>query len=130
MAEAPEPVATFLAGCPPPVRAVAERLRQLVTSTRPGAVATLRARHNYFSYSLSGRLRDEILSICPLPTYVRLDFLHGGTLSDPDRRLVGTGKRLRHIKLATLKQADDPAVARLVRAAWEAAPSFPSKSVL
>jgi hypothetical protein len=125
MPDDPDPIAAFLAGYPPAVRAVAERLRQVVAGARPGAIETLHARHNHFSYSLSGKLREEVLYICPLPTYVRLGFFYGGTLSDPDRRLVGEDKRLRHIKIATLAQADDPAVARLVRAAWDEVPRFP-----
>jgi hypothetical protein len=124
MPEDTDPVAAFLAGYPPAVRAVAERLRLLVAGARPGAIETLHARHNHFSYSLSGKLRDEIIYICPLPAYVRLGFFYGGTLSDPDHRLLGEGKRLRHVKLASLAQADDPAVARLVRAAWDEALRF------
>jgi hypothetical protein len=125
MAAESDPVAAFLAGYPLPVRTVAERLRAIVVSAEPRAVETLYARHNHFSYSRSGKLRDEILYICPLQTYVRLGFFHGATLSDPDHRLVGEGKRLRHVKLATVEQADDPAVARLVRAAWVEALAFP-----
>ena len=125
MAAESDPVAAFLAGYPPPVRAVAERLRAIVTSAEPGAIETLHARHNHFRYARSGNPRGEILYICPLQTYVRLGFFYGGTLSDPDHRLVGEGRRLRHVKLATVEQADDPAVGRLVRAAWEEAPPLP-----
>jgi hypothetical protein len=125
MAEESDPVAAFLAGYPPLVRAIAERLRAIVRRAEPGAIETLHARHNHFGYSRSGKLREEVLYICPLQTYVRLGFFYGGTLSDPDHRLAGEGKRLRHVKLATVEQADDPAVARLVRAAWEEAPAFP-----
>src|SRR5262249_4340481 len=114
----------FLATYPSQVREVAKRLRELVLSARPGVIETLYARHNHFSYSLSGKMRDEILYVCPLPTYVRLGFFYGTTTSDPDHLLTGEGKRLRHVKIATLEQADDPKVARLVRAAWDDAPSF------
>jgi hypothetical protein len=118
-------VAAFLAAYPPAMRALAERLRALVASAMPEAIETLHARHNHFSYSLSGQLRDEVLYICPLPTYVRLGFFYGATLADPDHRLLGEGKRLRHLKIATVEQADDPAVARLVRAAWDEASRLP-----
>jgi hypothetical protein len=129
MTEETDPAASFLAGYPPQVRATAERLRALVAGARPGVIETLYAKHNHFSYSLSGKMREEILYVCPLPTYVRLGFFYGTTTSDPDHLLVGEGKRLRHVKIAMPEQADDPSIARLVRAAWDAAPAFPRKPV-
>jgi hypothetical protein len=127
MPDETDPAAAFLARYPPQVRAVAERLRALVAGARPGVVETLYAKHNHFSYSLSGKMREEILYVCPLPTYVRLGFFYGTTTSDPDHLLTGEGKRLRHVKIVSLEQADHPAIARLVRAAWDAAPTFSRK---
>lgn len=45
-------------------------------------------------------------------------FFWGGNLPDPDRLLPGTDKRLRHVKVRTLKEADQPGLKDLVEAAW------------
>ena len=37
---------------------------------------------------------------------------------DPDHMLVGTGKRLRHVKVRTAQDASNPALQHLVEAAW------------
>jgi len=50
--------------------------------------------------------------------YGRLGFMGGAQLADPDQVLEGTGKRLRHVKIKTLKDASHPALKRLVKAAW------------
>jgi hypothetical protein len=50
--------------------------------------------------------------------YVRLGFMFGGTLPDPQHLLVGEGKRLRHVKVRSRQEAANPALKRLVRAAW------------
>jgi hypothetical protein len=44
--------------------------------------------------------------------------MYGGGLPDPERMLEGTGKWLRHVKVRTVKAAGDPALERLVEAAW------------
>jgi hypothetical protein len=52
-----------------------------------------------------------------LKDYVRLGFYYGGGLPDSKKRLVGEGKRLRHIKIHSLVEADRPEVRRLLVAA-------------
>ena len=49
--------------------------------------------------------------------YVRLGFYYGGALPDPRKKLVGEGKRLRHIKIYSLVEVDRPEVRRLLAAA-------------
>jgi hypothetical protein len=56
--------------------------------------------------------------ICPLKDYVRLGFMFGTHLDDPEQLLVGEGKRLRHIKIGSLAEAGNPALRPLVEAAW------------
>ena len=55
--------------------------------------------------------------------YVRLGFLRGTQLPDPDQKLIGEGKWLRHVKVRNLKEAEHPALKRLVEAAWAYAKS-------
>ena len=44
-------------------------------------------------------------------------FYQGALLADPERLLEGTGKRLRHVKIRSLAEANRPPVRALVAAA-------------
>ncbi len=61
----------------------------------------------------------RIVYICPMKDYVRLGSMFGIHLPDPDQLLIGVGSRMRHIKVRTLKEASNPALKRLVKAAWK-----------
>ena len=116
-----DPIDPFLAGYPPGVQAIGQSLREMVKRAKPDAKEVLFARFNHFDYSLSGKMREGILYICPMKEYVRLGFFYGGELADPAHLLVGEGKRLRHVKVRTLAEAGQPALEQLVRAAWTGA---------
>lgn len=118
---APDEFEAFLMGYPPEVRAISNRLRAVVRKAAPRVQETLYARHNNVGYSLSGKMRDTYCYICLLHDYVRLGFYYGTRLPDPERLLVGEGKRMRHVKVRSLSEADNPALAALVMAAGIAA---------
>ena len=117
-----DPIEEFLVGYSPDMQAVSRTLRAMVKHAMPQANEVLFARDNHFAYGMSESMRDRIVYICPMRDYVRLGFMYGGFLPDPEGMLVGTGKRLRHVKVRTLQGADDPAIERLLEAAWADAP--------
>ncbi len=108
----------FLAKYPPDIQAITNRLRTVVMRGAPGVREGLYARDNQFAYSFSGRYSERIVYLVPMKDYVRLGFFWGGYLPDPEHLLVGEGKRLRHIKVTSIKQAGRPALKALVKAAW------------
>lgn len=114
---APDEVEAFLFGYPPEMRAISQHLRDIVRKVAPQAQETLYARQNHFGYSLSGKMRDEFCYICPLRDYVRLGFYYGTSLPDPDGLLVGEGKRMRHVKVRSVAEANNPVLVALVTAA-------------
>lgn len=114
-------IEAFLATYPPAMQAVTQTLRALVTRPMPRAVEVLYARHNHIGYSLTGKMREGIIYICPLKDYVRLGFMYGGQLTDPTHLLQGEGKRMRHVKVRTLEAANTPALEQLIVASWAAA---------
>lgn len=113
-----DPFEAFFAGYTPDVRAISRELRAMVKGGMPEANEVLFARHNHIGYLFTESMRDRVCYICPLKDYVRLGFDYGGHLADPERILEGTGKRMRHVKVRTLKEADNPALKQLVEAAW------------
>src|SRR5437899_1085436 len=115
----PDPIEEFFAGYPPDVQAISQKLRAMVKSAMPPqANEVLFASQNHIGYSSTESMRDRICYICPMKDYVRLGFMFGTHLADPDQLLVGTGKRLRHVKVRSVQEASNPALERLVEAAW------------
>lgn len=83
----------------------------------PQARETLYAGQNHLGYGFSGRMSERICYICPMRDYVRLGFMYGATLPDPDGLLVGEGKRLRHIKIRSMADAQNASIVALIEAA-------------
>ena len=49
--------------------------------------------------------------------HVTFEFLRGTSLPDPEKLLKGTGKNLRHVKLRSLEDLQNPALTKLLVAA-------------
>jgi len=119
----------FLAGYPLEIQAISRTLRAMACEAMPGAPEMLFASQNHFAYAFNRSRRDSIVYICPMRDYVRLGFMYGTHLNDSERLLVGEGKRLRHIKIKTVEEANRPAVRRLVEEAWTDAQTHMKKRV-
>lgn len=97
------------------VQAVARELRSMIKTVMPEAYESIY--HGALSYSLSESAFERLVYLALERDYVRMGFNFGGYLPDPDHLLVGDGKRLRHVKVYTIKVAEQPALRMLVRAA-------------
>ncbi|HEU0001257.1 MAG TPA: DUF1801 domain-containing protein [Ktedonobacteraceae bacterium] len=113
-----DPIETFFASYPPEIQAISRTLRVMVQSAMPQAHEILFAKQNHIAYSFSTSRRDTITYICPLKDYARLGFMYGTHLADPHQMLTGEGKRLRHVKVRTSEEANNPALKQLVESAW------------
>jgi hypothetical protein len=51
-------------------------------------------------------------------SHVNVGFFQGASLPDPNRMLLGTGKRMRHVKLRSGTRTNDAALSRLIEVAW------------
>lgn len=79
--------------------------------------------HNAVGYSVNDSPFDRICYIAPQEKgYVNFGFFFGAGLSDPKKLLVGDGKRLRHVKIWSVDEARNPALAKLITAPWKEAP--------
>jgi hypothetical protein len=76
--------------------------------------------HDAVGYSINDSPFDRICYIAPQQKgYVNFGFFFGAGLPDPKKLLVGEGKRIRHVKIWTVQEANNPALAKLIAATWK-----------
>ena len=103
-----------LQGNSPEVRAIAERVRDLVLERFPGAVEWIDTGNGLGAYGTERKMSAILFAIIPHKSHVNLQFADGADLSDPNGLVEGTGKRIRHVKFRSLEDIGRPAVHRLI----------------
>ncbi len=101
----------------PEVRPLMEALRALTADIMPRAAERVNMGWSSIMYAAGGSMRDWVAALSPQRAYVNLEFADGTELPDPSHRLEGTGKRLRHVKIRKIEDAQDPAVRTLLEEA-------------
>jgi hypothetical protein len=97
----------------------------------PGAVELVYDNYNALAigFGPTERASDAIVSIALYPRWVSLFFLNGAGLPDPESLLVGSGTRVRSIRLRAAADLDQSAVRNLIAAAvYGAAKPWPAGS--
>lgn len=113
----------FLKPYGPAITELALAVRELVMGEAKGAVELIYDAYNAVAtgYSFTGRPSDGCIHIAVYAKWVNLGFHRGSQLPDPERRLQGTGRWVRHIRIAKKEDLKDPAVRDFVKAAVERA---------
>lgn len=120
------PVEEFLSSLPAGVQAIARELVGVARKRMPGAHEFIY--HNAVGYSVSDSPFDRICYIAPQKKgYVNFGFFFGAGLPDPNKLLIGAGKRLRHVKIWSVDGAKNPALEKLIAATWKEAPASTAK---
>jgi hypothetical protein len=119
----------FLAKYDPAIAKVGRQALTVMRKLLPGAIELIYDNYNALAigFAPTQSARDAVMSIALFPRWVTLFFLNGRPLTDPTRRLKGSGNRVRHVVLqngaATLTE---PAVLDLIRqAVAQADPPLP-----
>jgi hypothetical protein len=73
-------------------------------------------------FSYTGGVRGIFVNLAAFKDHVTLVFGYGANLDDPDSRLSGGGKQVRHVRLRSAADLADPAIVALVRQSAEQAP--------
>jgi hypothetical protein len=110
---------SFLAKYDQAIAAFARRVLVKMRERLPGAVAMVYDNYNglVIGFGPNDRPSLAIFSIVLFPRWVTLCFLQGAGLPDPQRRLQGEGRVVRHIRLDDLSVLDDPYVQNLMNLA-------------
>jgi Domain of unknown function (DU1801) len=86
------PPELLLEDFPPPMQAIAQRLREIVTGTVPDAVERVRPGWRLIGYDLPiGSKLVYFAYVAPEIEHVHLGFEHGWAMRDPDHLLLGEG---------------------------------------
>ncbi|MGH8595823.1 MAG: DUF1801 domain-containing protein, partial [Gammaproteobacteria bacterium] len=75
--------------------------------------------YNFFviGYGPTERPSDSVISIAAGATGIGLCFIHGATLPDPNKVLLGSGKQTRFVRLQSAGDLDQPPIEALLTAA-------------
>lgn len=111
-----EQVQVWLENLPTEKKLLIEALRRLIGSVAPEAHEIIY--HDASGYGPTDSGFDRIVYISVFEKHVNVGFFFGGFLSDPERLLVGSGKRMRHIKIRSLQETETPAITSLLAQAW------------
>src|SRR5205809_6013673 len=112
-------VAAFIAKFDPKTAKLIRACRAEMRKLLPTAIELVYDNYNFFviGYASTERASDAILSIAAAANGVGLAFLHGASLPDPKKLLLGSGKQNRFIRLPTLDLLKSADVLRLIRTA-------------
>jgi len=111
-------VRRFLASVSPKLRDTVDALRDAVRRVVPDAEETvLWGGLSYHSPWVGGRVKGAICQISVKGSNVRLEFIHGIRLADPDGLLEGDRLSKRYVPVRSVADARRISVARLIREA-------------
>ena len=100
----------------PDVAEIARALRVTVLAGFPDAVETFDPADGLLAIGLGRSMRDFRFAIIPHKAHVNLQLADGVDLPNPDGRIEGTGKRVRHVKVRSVADASSDRVRRVVAA--------------
>ena len=119
-------VQAWLANLAPDIRAITKQLRAVARKNMPKVHEFIY--HDAIGYSVNDSPFDRICYIAPQKKgYVNFGFFFGAEIPDPEKLLIGDGKRLRHVKVRSVDEAKNPALAKLIAATWKEAPESVAK---
>ncbi len=120
--EPPEYV-EYLAPYSPEIQTLARGLRKRVLELLPPCIETIWDATNAVgvAFGFNEKNRDHFIHLPVYTTYVNLGFSDGASLQDPEKRLKGTGTRIRHLRLTSLEDLEDPYVLDLIQQAQQSA---------
>ena len=100
----------------PEVAALTRALLEKAKARIPGATIIVYDNYNALAigFGASEKAGDAILSLAVMPRWVTLCFLWGARLADPHKLLKGSGSRVRHVRLHTPEDFDDPPIQALI----------------
>ena len=102
----------------PHVQELAHAAKSIIEAVMPDVVEVVWPTQNIASYGVGPKkMSEHFCYIALFKERINLGFYYGADLPDPTHLLEGTGKLLRHIKIARPSQLKNPALHQLMAAA-------------
>ena len=109
-----------LSGSSSQVKEIAGRLRALISEVYPEVVEVPWPKQKIVGYGVGPKkMSEHFCYIGAFKKHVNLGFYYGADLPDPLGLLEGTGKKLRHIKVKTSEEVDQPARRDILQASLD-----------
>jgi hypothetical protein len=107
---------------PPELQGIERALRTTIRRELPDAVEQVDFGNKLIAFGRSMKMRGLLFAIIAHKSWVNLQLADGGDLPNPDGRIEGTGKRIRHIKVRSVDDASSVPVLAAIRAQLAARP--------
>jgi hypothetical protein len=117
----PPALREFLGAYDPAIGKLFFATRKVVLDAAPRASELIYDAYNAVTvaYSFSARLKEAFCHVAAYRSYVNLGFNQGASLEDPEGLLVGSGARIRHVRIASPADLRANGLRALVAAAVE-----------
>jgi len=115
----PQALRSFLSAFDPEIARLFLAARERVFAVAPDASELVYDAYNTVTcaYSFTGRLKEAFLHVAAYSAHVNLGFNRGAELADPAGILVGSGARIRHVRLGSSVDLRSAPLRGLMRAA-------------
>ena len=107
----------FLSSYSREAREITLCLRRLILDIFPDGFEHIDSKSGIMAYGFNTTPEGLVFAIVPHMKYVNLIFGRGTQIPDPYRLLAGTGKQVRHVKIRSEAETEDPAFRQLLKEA-------------
>ena len=111
---------------PPEIQALAHAARALLADVMPGITEVPWARQKIAGYGIGPKkMSQHFCYLAPYKKHLNFGFMYGAHLPDPHKLMEGSGKDLRHIKIRSATELEQPALRELIEQASRHLPKLP-----
>lgn len=107
-----------ISGASPEIQEIAHAIRALLADVMPNITEVAWGQQKIAGYGVGPKkMSEQFCYVSPFKKHINFGFYYGADLDDPTGLLEGSGKVMRHIKIRTLEELNQPAVRNLVEQA-------------
>lgn len=107
-----------IADAKPTVQAIAHAIRALFAEVMPNITEVAWPKQKIAGYGVGPKkMSEQFCYLAMFENHVNLGFYYGADLDDPKNLLEGSGKAMRHIKIRSVDELEQPAIRKLVEQA-------------
>lgn len=107
-----------IAVVPSEIQEIAHAMRVMLADIMPGITEVPWGKQKIAGYGVGEKkLSEHFAYIAPYKKHVNLGFMYGADLPDPENLLEGSGELMRHIKIRSVEELENPAIRTLLEKA-------------